>query len=1170
MKAFFVFLWRLLLIVLVIGVVLSLFYLLEWPMELAYWVLGVGFGVFFLLVLGRRLYVRYRARAQVKRVIRQGKPSAVSAGHDVGMSTGQLNRALSKRWRQTIKALKRSQLKLRGDPLYVLPWYMIIGRPTTGKSTSLRSAQLLKPGIENLSIHEDGSTLNLEWWLYEEAIVIDTAGRYAVPEQQERDRKEWDKLLGLLASHKQREPLNGLVVAVSAERLLTCDEETILEEGRQVRTSINNLMDRLEIQVPVYLLVTKCDKIEGFSEWVSYLPDESLLQPMGYLNTADTVDFNSVLDKALDSILDRMKELRLLMMERTDTPDDSLLVLPSEVERLRDNLHAFINTALVGNIYQEAPKFRGLYFGSSLQSINGKETLRGVFLHEFFTRVLPSDRGLYESLPSIDRLRRAVRRYALGIGGAVTLISFAVLTLAYETNRSALEAIRDTFSEVELSEQGSPAERLFSAAELLDFALAMEQYQQSELIPWWLPYGGAGDISELRARYVNYFRTAILQPIDVPIIQTIDDLANEETSVVAGGLIRRINALKTQLNDEDPSLVPAVSSTYYGLLEEGVSLEQSAIFNELYLAYLDWNPVTSSLNEERVNLQSALLHLVNRNSGDYTWIIDWANAQGFPSVRLEDFWGGSQRIANAPQVDPAFTLTGYDFITQFMEEFSTANEGDDALTEIQADFEQFYQREYQMAWESFAERFDEGVQRYRDRREWVRALERMPGNDNPYFAFIERMYAELTPFEALQYASADHFAYFVELQEYTVPDASGGQGPGASRAIKKVLGKAGKVGKLAQRAIRIQRRAGAGTAEEEVNPLDSLLEQGVTAVDDYKAALSQVAFNSNLRSQSLAALNDYFLQPDSLQSGSGPMANAWTAVYALQEIFGRPDSESALFWELYTGPLDVAYDYMMKEGSCELQDRWENNVLASLEGVEQNRLGSLIVGEQGVLWEFLNGDAQAFVSRQLNRGYVPAEVSGRTMTLDEDFYSVLNNASNGGIVVGNEFDVSVRTLPSGTNAGATASPYATFLNLHCSDGVQTLANYNYPSERTFNWSLEQCGDTSLTIEIGQMRLTKDYPGVKGFARFLDDFRDGRFIFSASDFPGSEAQLRQENISQIDINYEIVGQRPVIQSLSTVPLGLPPQIASCWPNPQLEVEPLMVVEEAPTSAARVSF
>ncbi|MCH8530628.1 MAG: hypothetical protein LAT65_07245 [Saccharospirillum sp.] len=1161
MKAFFVFLWRLLLILLVVGVVLSVFFLLEWPMELAYWVLGIGFGVFFAFIFGRRLYVRYRARAQVKRVIRQGQVSSVATGQDVSMSASALNRALNKRWRQTMRALKRSQLKLRGDPLYVLPWYMIIGRPTTGKSTSLRSAQLLKPGIENISLHEDGSTLNLEWWLYEEAILIDTAGRYAVPEQQDRDRKEWDKLLSLLANHKQKEPLNGLVVAVSAERLLNCDEETILEEGRQVRTSINNLMDRLEIRVPVYLLVTKCDHIPGFSQWVSYLPDESLLQPMGFLNTQDTVDFNSVLDRGLDSVLDRMKELRLLMMERTDNPDDSLLSLPTEMEKIRENLHAFINTALVGNIYQEAPKFRGLYFGSSIQEVQGKATQRGVFLHEFFTRVLPSDRGLYESLPSIDRIRRAARRYALGIGGAVTLIAFTLLTLAYETNKATLENIRSSFAEVELSTSASPAERLLSAAELLDFALAMDQYQRSEWIPWRLPFGGGTEINELKVRFVLYFRNNVLLPVDNELIDIIDDLENEETSVVAGGLIRRINALQARLENDDPSLVPAVSNNFYGLLQDGISVEQSSIFHELYLTYLDWNSITGQLNEERLTLQSALLHLVNRNRGDYTWIVDWTNAQGYPSVRLEDFWGGSRRLTNPPQIDPAFTLAGYEFVNNFIQEFAEATQGDAALGDIEADFNQFYQREYRLAWEAFAERFGEGVQRYRDRREWLRALERMSGNDNPYFAFMERMHDELEVFGEIEYASSLYFEYFKELQEYTVEDAAGGAGPGASRAIKKVLGRAGKAGKLAQRAIRMQRRAGAG-AEDDVNPLDTLLDRGVTAVDDYKAALSQVAFNAELRSQSLAALNEFFLQPDQLEAGSGPMADAWQAVIDLQEIFGRPDSNSALFWRLYTGPLDVAYDFMMQEGSCELQTRWENNVLASLEGVEPNRLGSLIVGDQGVLWQFLNDDAQAFVQRQLNRGYVPSEVRNRRMTLNPDFYQVLNEARTGGIVVGNEFDVTMRTLPSGTNAGAGVSPYATFLNLHCSDGVQTLANYNYPSQHTFRWSLETCGDTSLTIEIGQMRLTRDYPGVKGFARFLNDFRDGRYIFSASDFPSAEAQLRQQNVSQIDVNYQISGQRPVIQSLTTVPLSLPPVIASCWPAPQVEPQP--TVQEAPTA------
>lgn len=1167
MKGFFKFLWRLLLILLISGVVLSGCYLLDWPLQWGVWALGVGFGLFFLILLGRRLYVRYRAKAQVKRVIHRGRVETEDAP-ELGMTPGELNKSLRKRWHQTIRALKKSQLKHRGDPLYVLPWYMIIGRPTAGKSSSLRSAQLLKPGIEHLTVHEDGSTLNLEWWLYEEAIVIDTAGRYAVPEQMERDRKEWNNLLELLSRHKQREPLNGLVVTVSAERLLSCDEEEILEEGRQVRTSINNLMDRLEVRVPVYLMITKCDLIEGFAEWISYLPDDSLLQAVGYLNEADTVDYNAVLDKALNTVLDRMKELRLLMMERTDTPDDSLLTLPTTMEGLRSNLHAFINTALVGNVYQEAPHFRGVYFSSSVQELNGKPTRRGVFLHEFFTRVLPFDRGLYESLPSIERIRRAARKYVLGVGGAVTFITFAVLTYFYDANRSMLEQINNAYQEVELTDLTTPGDKLLASAELMDFTLAMDQYKTGELIPWWLPYGGGNDIEALKAQYVTFFRQNVLQPIDEPIIQTIDELSNEETSVVAGGLIRRINALQSRLEPESEIEPKPIDASYLGTLVPGMGLDQSAVFYELYMTYLDWSSTTLSLNEERLALQNALLHLVNRNHGDYNWIIDWVNAQGFPSVRLEDFWGGSRRITDAPEIDPAFTLAGYEFVNEFMAEFSQADQGDDDLASIRSDFQTFYQREYRLAWETFAERFSDGTQRFRDRKEWITAMQRMATDDNPYFNFIERMYDELAPFEGLEYASSEYFGYFKELQGFTIDEAGAGRSPGASKVVKKALGKLGKVGKLAKKAIKIQKKTGIGESSEEENPLDTLLEMAVTSVDDYKAALAQVAFNAELRSQSLASLTTLFTQPESPQDGSGPTASAWTAVYGLQELFGRPDSNSALFWELYSGPIDVAYDFMMRESSCELQDRWENDVLAALEGVEQNKMGDLIVGEQGVLWTFLNSEAQPFVSRELNRGYVPVEVGDRALTFEEDFYDILNEARNGGIVVGNEFTVKVKTLPSGSNSGAAVSPYATFLNLHCSDGVQTLANYNYPTQHDFLWSLEQCGDTSLTIEIGQMRLTKEYPGVKGFPRFLSDFQDGRNIFTASDFPGHEAQLAQANVSQIDINYQIVGQRPVVQSLDTVPLSLPPVVASCWPEPEPDSGPQ--VSDAPTASMTVDL
>ena len=79
--------------------------------------------------------------------------------------------------RKAVKVLRKSHLKLRGDPLYVLPWYVVFGKPSSGKSTALQNAQLLSPAME-LSEHADGSTLNLEWWLYDQAIILDTAGRY--------------------------------------------------------------------------------------------------------------------------------------------------------------------------------------------------------------------------------------------------------------------------------------------------------------------------------------------------------------------------------------------------------------------------------------------------------------------------------------------------------------------------------------------------------------------------------------------------------------------------------------------------------------------------------------------------------------------------------------------------------------------------------------------------------------------------------------------------------------------------------------------------------------------------------------------------------------------------------------------------------------------------------
>lgn len=1119
---------------------LSVNYIFDQPLENGLFILLLIFGIWLGFIVLRKIMVRIRAKAQVQGLLGSGNADEVD--NDLGMTTSELNRSLKQRWNTTIKALKRSQLKYQGDALYALPWYMIFGRPTSGKSTSLRNAKLLLPSID-ISKHEDGSTLNLEWWLYEEGIVIDTAGRYAVPDNLERDRKEWNSLLGMIARHRQKEPLNGLVLAVAANRLLECSEEEILEEGRQVRNSINHLMDKLEVKVPVYLMITKADLIPGFKKWAEYLPEELKSQAMGYLNEATTSDVDSVVDTALDNILDRLKEVRLLMMEQTETPDESLLTLPRSMENVRSGLHTFIKTALKGNAYQEAPRFRGLYFSSSLQEKNGENVRNGLFLHDFFTKILPADRGSLVSLPSALRIRSAARKYALGISGAITFSAIVGLSALYESDKAILNDIYTNYadSSIEVNKEQSANETLDTAYRLKNLIDSMAEYKSQEVLPWGVLTGSGNQLKELKAQYLEYVKHNIVKQYDNSLKRTIDGLEVGQTSALAGGLVRRINIIQQHLLPEADIEAMPIGMDYLTVQNSEVEAEQSDLYNDIYLSYVNWSHSLVDLAEEKKTLQAALLYLVKQNHGDYNWIVQWANSQDFDGINLKDYWGGSYKVVNPPTIDAAYTLEGYEFIQEFLTEFKRANSEDKQLNEIQEDFYKFYQRQYIESWMLFGQRFDEGKLQQRDRKEWQQLLERMATADNPYFALLGDMNEQLAPFEDANFNSKQQLAFFKDVQSYSISDGRKGKGNG--KLIKKALGKLGKVGKLAKKAMKVHKKATKG--KKGAGDIESALEDAVVAVDAYKQALAEIAFKADSRSQSLSSVTTLFQTPDSPESGDGSVASAWVAIKQLQALIGKPVSTSKVFWHLFTGPMHATYDYMQNESSCELQDRWQNDVLAALDGVSGNQIGNLVVGEGGVLWNYLQNDLAPFVEKKYKRGIVRSNVSKRSIGLTEELLDVLNQAENGKFIVGNSFDVTVNALPTGANPGARIQPYATFVDLYCSDGTQTLANYNYPTQHNFKWALETCGDTTLRIEIGQLTLMKNYVGVKGFSKFLKEFQDGRHIFSASDFPNQQAQLDNSDVNFIDVNFEIRGQKPVIQMLDSVPLQLPEMAAHCW-------------------------
>lgn len=136
------------------------------------------------------------------------------------------------------------------EALYELPWYITIDNPAAGKSSAIVNSGLTFPFEDggNAVIKGIGGTRNCDWFFTTEGILLDTAGRYAIHEE---DRGEWLGFLDLLRKHRPRAPINGVIVTVSIGELVGGDPGFAIQLARSLRQRVQELTERLEVFAPV-------------------------------------------------------------------------------------------------------------------------------------------------------------------------------------------------------------------------------------------------------------------------------------------------------------------------------------------------------------------------------------------------------------------------------------------------------------------------------------------------------------------------------------------------------------------------------------------------------------------------------------------------------------------------------------------------------------------------------------------------------------------------------------------------------------------------------------------------------------------------------------------------------------------------------------------------------
>jgi type VI secretion system protein ImpL len=394
---------------------------------------------------------------------------------------------------QTLKAAGRG----KNDFLYDLPWYLLIGPPGAGKTTALVNSGLkfpLSKGATPAALAGVGGTRYCDWWFSEDAVLIDTAGRYTTQDSdQSADQKSWLAFLDLLKKNRPRQPINGVLVAIALDDIMTGEPAKIAAHANAIRARLLELHKRLKVDFPVYTLFTKADLVLGFREFFASLGEQGRQQVWGAtFQTADKtknhvgdvpVEFDVLIARLYEMTTDRLQD------EPVPATRVALFGFPAQLAALKKPVFDFLNQIFEPTRYHANATLRGFYFTSGTQhgtpidqliaglsrSFGAREVAaraysgrgQSFFLNHLLAKVVIGEAAW------VSTDRAAVLRMRLIRAGAVLalVLASAAASLAWWTSYTRNRALIDT-TIVDAADYGTIAGELTKETEISDRDLA--------------------------------------------------------------------------------------------------------------------------------------------------------------------------------------------------------------------------------------------------------------------------------------------------------------------------------------------------------------------------------------------------------------------------------------------------------------------------------------------------------------------------------------------------------------------------------------------------------------------------------------------------------------------------------------------------------------------------